>query len=292
MILLDYNPHIAWIKKRIQSNKNCIGVFLGSTGSGKTFSSIDLALEVAKELGTTFTIEKNMSFNFKDALKQMSLPENEKAGTVFLLEEVGSVGSGGASSEWMSKANAFFSSFLQTSRHRNQVLLFTTPNFSLLTKQARMLIHFTAEMVGINKQNNTATARIKLCQTNPISGKTYMKYLRVKHNNQVIAITFAKFHLPPKEIIEEYEKQKRIFTDNLNKYILDTLQDKDDKVKEGRWNNQHTLPYEREEGMMKASKLRQQGLSLVDIAKVMGVNKKTIGNWLNQLRTEGDAPLI
>ena len=61
-----------------------------------------------------------MDFNFKDLLKKMQLPQNQKPGTPFIFEEVGSFESGASARAWQSQANKFFFSFMQTSRHRNQ----------------------------------------------------------------------------------------------------------------------------------------------------------------------------
>ena len=223
MIKLDFSPFVKFGSNRvINLNKNFIPVFLGQTGSGKSYASLDYCLSVSKETGRVFTVKDNVAFTFKDMLRLMNLPQNQGKGVCFMLEEVGVVGSGGASSEWMSKANSFFSSFLQTARHRNQILVFTTPNFSLIAKQARQLVHAIVEMKSINRTDKTSTGNVKLCQVNTITGKLYLKNIRMTiGKNKSVKITSNIFHLPPKHIIKEYEEAKTEFTTNLNNFILE-----------------------------------------------------------------------
>jgi len=137
------NPILKWVKWRIKRNKNCILIINGGTGSGKTYSGATLACDVASMLGTSFTAENNIDFTFKGLLQKMELPQNKKAGTPFLFEEVGAVGGGAASRDWQSKANKFFFSFMQTARHRNQVLIFTCPSFAALEKETRLAVQDT-----------------------------------------------------------------------------------------------------------------------------------------------------
>jgi hypothetical protein len=260
----------------INRNKNFIAVFLGSTGSGKTYASLDFALGVAQKCGTTFTIKENVAFTFGEMLKKMELPQNQKAGTVFLIEEVGSVGSGASSNEWQSKANAFFSSFMQTSRHRNQVLLMTTPNFSLLMKQGRELIHAQIIMEEVNKHNKTSIGRVKMVQVNPSNGKVYLKYLRVlDEDGSPIRAETALFHLPPEDVLKEYEETKLKFTTALNKMIMAKLNG-DDKPK-----GKHGAIDE-----VKFNEFVSKGVKQRDIAKYFNVSQQAVSQKMSALNME------
>ena len=138
-----------WVISRIRKNQNAIIIFNGGTGSGKSYAGIRCALDLSREMGTNFSIEKNLAFKFTDLLIKMGLPGNEHPGTIFVMEEVGSFGSGAASREWQSQANKFFFSFMQTSRHRNQVLLLNCPSFHYLEKGTRQLVHFLFSVTHI-----------------------------------------------------------------------------------------------------------------------------------------------
>jgi hypothetical protein len=267
----DTNPWANLAYDRcINKNKNFIAVFLGATGSGKTYAGLDFAIGVAKKCDTPFTIKDNVAFTFVEMLKKMELPQNQKAGSVFLLEEVGSVGSGASSNQWQSKANAFFSSFVQTSRHRNQILLMTTPNFSLLMKQGRELIHCQIIMEEVNKKNKTSIGRVKMVQVNPSDGKIYLKYLRtISEDGAVERNESSLFHLPPEEILTEYEEAKLKFTTALNKMIMAKLTEQE-KPKKNR-------------GSIDESKLKElhtKGLSQGDIAKYFNVAQQSVSERL------------
>lgn len=274
------NPLTIYIKKRCQTdNKNFIAVFIGATGSGKTYAALDFACSISEECGTPFTIKDNVAFTFADALRKMELPQNQAPASVFLLEEVGSVGSGGSSSEWMSKANSFFSSFLQTSRHRNQILLFTTPNFSLLMKQGRELIHGQFVMESVNRQNKTSQARFYFAQTNPSTGKIYLKFMRLKSEEFRSRISRFMFHLPDKDMLIEYEAEKLKFTKALNKMIMDKLDGKEDIKKNGRKEAVSiTVADERE-----FEKLYLQGVKPSKLAAMYNVTYLTVMNTISKL---------
>lgn len=267
MIQLTTNPFITWASRRVtKQNKNVIGCFLGATGSGKTYACLDFGYKLAETLGTPFSIDGNVAFTFSELLKKMEAVEDNLPGHVFIFEEVGAAGSGASSNEWQSKANVFFSSFLQTARHRNQILLFTTPNFSLLSKQARQLVHFIAEMGNINQHDKKSSAKIKITQTNPVSGKTYMKYIRVVHNNQRVAVKICLFDLPDKELLKIYEERKLEFTKKLNRKIID-----------------HSEIDKPKASLDDVKRLIDKGYKKTTIAKMLGVTTPTIYNKLKQL---------
>jgi len=272
------SPFIGWIAHRIRKNKNAVGLFVGATGSGKSLACIDLASRLSEEFGTPFSIEGNVAFDFREMLKKMQRDENGKAGTVFVLEEVGSVGSGAASTQWQTKANAFFSSFLQTSRHRNQILLLNTPAYGFLMKSARMLLHFQVEMASINQTDNTSSGKFYICQTNARSGKVYMKYLRVTLNGNKQCFPMMKFYLPSKDVVKSYEEKKFAFTSQLNQQIIDT-DDKGNKidVKKGKQGEHIHIDYDKLRAYLK------KGVVKNDIAKVFGVCKATLFAHIHKL---------
>ena len=232
----DPSPLIEYIVKRITKNLNAIILFNGATGSGKSYATLDMALRLSKRNGVAFSIENNLAFNFKDLLKKMKMQINTAPGTIFIFEEVGAIGGGAASREWQSKANAFFQSFMQTSRHRNQILLFNCPLFAFLEKGTRSLVHIQITMQQINRKLKQSIGKPFIIQTNAITGKQYFKYLRyrTKEDNAMNKLGFMKFELPPKEIIDVYEPMKQRYSDKLDKSILEDDNHKPSTVRDGR----------------------------------------------------------
>lgn len=273
-IKLPQNPFIVWVEKRIQRNKNCIIMINGGTGSGKTYGALDFAIKLSKQLDTHFSVTENMDFNFKDLLKKMQLPTNEKPGTVFLFEEVGAVGGGASYREWQSKANSFFHSFMQTSRHKNQILMMTTPQFAYLQKGVRELTHLQITMKSINPQNKTSTGKPFILQTNPISGKVYFKYLRVRYKGMPLKVKEITFNLPPKDLLKEYEQLKTKFTNNLNKSMMVDDEPKSKTAKS-------TVDME------KLLAYKAKGMNKTEMAALFGVSTKTIQRRMSQARIEG-----
>jgi len=277
MIQLPKTIFIDYAKERcLSKNRNLICVFLGATGSGKSYAALNYGQRIADACGTPFSIENNVAFTFEGMLRKSMLPGNDKPGTVFVLEELGALGSGGSSHSWQSKANAFFSSFLQTARHRNQILLFTTPNWSLIMKQARMLIHMQVEMLHINHQNNTSQGKVYLSQTNPRSGKVYFKFLRVVINKQKIKVSHMTFNKPEPELLNKYETEKLKFTSNLNKFILESSE-KAKKKSNGKI----------EIDEKKLIEYKEKDLTINEMAKNFDCSRSTIKRWLTQLRNQG-----
>ena len=206
-------------------------MFNGETGGGKSYATLRLAYEVSQIFNTPFTIEGNLDFKFDKLMKKMMNPDLQKKGTVFVMEETGAVGSGSSSREWQSQANKFFFSFLQTSRHRNQIFIMNCPSFSYLEKGARELVHAQFEAIGINYKLKKSYFKPFILQVNRRSGKIYFKYLRFKVDGVKRKMNVINFSLPPDNLIEPYEKAKTDFTNDLNLSMIETKADIDAKLK-------------------------------------------------------------
>ena len=219
---MNINHIVNWTVKRIKKNKNAIIVINGQTGSGKTYVGLQLAHEIAQAMGTEFSVNNNVDFSFIGLLKKTMREENSKPGTCFLFEEVGAYGGGASARDWQSKANRFFWSFLQTTRHRNQVLIFTCPMFSFLDSGARVLCHMQIMMLGIDYKNQVSITRPYLLQVNTRTGKIYFKLMRYYDKRGIeILIEGQRIHKPNDKILLEYEIMKEQFTGSLNQSIID-----------------------------------------------------------------------
>lgn len=212
-------------------NKNAIIVWNGPTGSGKTYGAIGDCLELSKIMKTNFSIADNVDFRFDKMLEKMSLPQNQKPGTCFVFEEIGVTGGGGSSREWQSKVNRFFFSFLQTARHRNQVLMFTTPYFSFLDAGSRKLVHIQMTSDKIDFGKKVSQWKPNLLQTNQKTGKIYFKYPRVRRGGGKYKYRRHHVRMLPVETVLEYEKLKTEFTTALYKQARDIDKPKGEKCR-------------------------------------------------------------
>lgn len=273
MNLIKGDPILKWIEERIKKNKNVIIIINGSTGSGKTYAGLDIANNVSKLLNTNFSVKENVAFSFESLIKKTKIPINIKPGTPFLFEEVGAIGSGSAARGWQSKLNQLFFSFLQTTRARNQILIFTCPMFSYLEKGARSLVHMQLEMLHINPQTKRAYCKPYILQTNSRTGKIYFKFLRLKVNGLKYKYKRHATKLPPSYILEPYEVAKEKFLKKLDEYMLNG-------EKKGKQTSRKQFDVEL------LLLLLKEGLKPTEIANKMGYNRRTIHEHLNKLKSK------
>ena len=211
---------IKYIKKRIADNKNFLGMFVGPTGSGKSFS----ALSVLEMLNKEFDIDM-VVFDAKSLMKLINSRKYDKKieGNVtgFLWDEAGINLS---SRQWQSITNRVINFLLQTFRHKNFVLLFTAPYMDFVDKATRKLFHAVFETAGIDKKNQTVIVKPKQLEYNADKGKFYYHYLKIiKNGKGYIKIKRWAIPRPSPEVEKEYEKKKIAFTTELNKQIEESL---------------------------------------------------------------------
>ena len=213
---------IQYIKDRVQNkNKNFLMLFVGATGSGKSYS----ALRLAEMLDKDFNVDR-VCFKAKDFMNCINdlVARSEKGevikGKVVMWDEFGVEHN---AREFMTISNRVINYFFQTSRHLNLIVIMTVPLLSFIDSATRKLCHGVAEMQGINSRDKTASVRVKMIQTNVMTGKEYPKYLRYRKKNKMFVSKKLKFNLPSKELCEAYEKKKKAFTKQLNQEIMNKL---------------------------------------------------------------------
>ena len=213
---------IQYILDRVQNkNKNFLMLFVGATGSGKSYS----ALRLAEELDDSFDINRVCfkAKNFMNCINDL-VARSEKGevirGKVVLWDEFGVEHN---AREFMTISNRVINYFFQTSRHLNLIVIMTVPLLSFIDSSTRKLSHAVAEMQGINSRNKTASVKVKMLQTNVMTGKEYPKYLRYRRKNKMFVSKRLKFNLPSPKLREAYEKKKKEFTTQLNKEIMNKL---------------------------------------------------------------------
>lgn len=210
---------IQYIKERIfKKNKNFVIVFVGATGSGKSFAG----LRLAQMLDPTFDITR-CTFKARDFMNQINemVDSNDKvSGKVIFWDELGVEHN---AREFMTISNRVMNYFFQTSRHLNLIVIMTVPLLSFIDSATRKLLHGIAEMQGISTRDKTSSVKIKMLQVNTLTGKEYPKYLRYKRNGKTYVSKRLKFKLPSQDLIDAYEIKKKKFTKQLNKEIMDKL---------------------------------------------------------------------
>ncbi len=215
---------IRYIRNRILKRKNFLALVSGTTGSGKSWSCLSVALMLDKNFGSDRVV-----FGLRGLMELINSGEKFPAGTVFVWDEFQIEG---GNRNWQSLTNKLLNSLLSTFRHKNFIVLINAPYSDFIDSQSKKLLHAEWEVTGIDYNNEKTIMKPMVIQYNSRRKQFYYKYLRVKTKRGVSPITKWKIPKPPKWIVEEYERRKTEFTTNLNKEIerqLDKLDSKDKK---------------------------------------------------------------
>ena len=220
--IVKQNPQeyswVRYIKKRIDENKNFMAIISGATGSGKSWS----ALSIGQLLDPEFDVSR-VIFRGTDLLKLINSGKLKK-GSVIVWDEAGVDLS---NRSWQSATNKLLNFLLQTFRHKNIILLFTTPYSDFVDKLTRRLFHAEFKTISIDFDKNTTKIKPLLIQYNARYGKFYYKFLRIIHREGgAVPISEWNVPSPSKELIKAYEGDdgvKSIFTSQLNAEIESEL---------------------------------------------------------------------
>lgn len=205
-----------WLENRLLRNKkNVLGAELGATGSGKSYRDLRkfeiwyrdyLKREIPKE---------NICFGVADILRRLNSGQL-KPGDILIFEEAGA---NLGALDFQSKISKLFTYVLQSFRSKRIGIFFNLPYLSMLNKQARLLLHYSSESVGVDPSNKTNKAKLFFHQVNQGTGKIYKKFPRAKVGGQIVSIERVSYGMPSKELAEYYEKKKEEYLNaSMQKY--------------------------------------------------------------------------
>lgn len=259
-----------YIKRRIAKNKNFIACITGQTGSGKSLSAIRLGMV----LDPNFCI-KNLCFSPQEFMALVNGKTKKLSkGSCIVYDEI-QVSMSHLS--YQSIQSKLLNYVLQTFRHKNFILLMTSPHFSYINASLRKLFHCRLETTRINFKEKTCVLKAKMIQVNQKTGTVYEKYLRVSNgNNGVVPVKTLKIVIPPEDMVKSYEDRKDKFTARLNTEIqreLEGIGAKKEK-KNPQFNKNRAI------------ELHQQGFSVSVIAERLGVTQAAIYYHLKLKKTQ------
>jgi len=205
-------------------NQNFLGVVTGPTGSGKTYSSLAMCIEIDPEFDATrivFTLEE---------LMELINSKKLKSGSSVLFEEIGV--SQNAKSH-MSMMNKLANFLFQTFRKDNFAVLFTSPDFGFVDASTRKLFHAHFETRRIDRGSSLCVLKPYRIDRNQRTGDVYYKFLHVhRSNGQQHKISEIRTPMPPESLVLEYEKRKDAFTKKLNAQIMEKIKEQTEKKEE------------------------------------------------------------
>tara|TARA_Y100000310_G_C20517674_1_gene732023 strand:- start:143 stop:988 length:846 start_codon:yes stop_codon:yes gene_type:complete len=193
-------------------NKNVLMIICGETGSSKSYSAISLASMLSNKY--------YIIFNPLEFLKLIT-SKILKKGDIIIFDEAGV---GMSSREWYSIQNKLLGSVLQTFRNLNVGVIFTTPNLSFIDIQARKLFHYYMETANIDYKKELAYLKVFEIQHNSRYDKTYFKHPKFKVDNRFITMSHIEVQKPKPKQCKDYETMKLIYTEQLNRKALESLQ--------------------------------------------------------------------
>jgi ABC-type dipeptide/oligopeptide/nickel transport system ATPase component len=270
--LSAYDYFIMYIKSRIKKNKNFLAAITGPTGSGKTYSS----LRIAQDLDPEFNSER-VVFTPNEFISLIN-HGNLKSGSVIVFDEAGvSLNN----REWQSKSNNLIQYILQTFRHRNYIVLFTSPDFAFIDKASRKLFHSYMETSGINFEKKVCNIKPLMIQISQRTGDMYFKYLRMKSEGVGKArIGLIQVQLPNKNLIKDYEIKKTNFTKELNEKIEAEFTDEKKNAKDIKIEKLEKMKFRTVTG------LRNTGRTWKEIAEFIGDTEGNIKEWYNRKKRD------
>jgi len=207
------------LNRTTKENKNLIGVFCGPTGSGKSYAILRLAQELDDKFDMTRC--KFKAVDFMRMITNLIKSDSIYPGLVVIWDELGAEHS---AREFMTLTNRVVNYFFQTCRHYNMILLMTVPVLTFIDSNTRKLLHFIGEMTAIDISKGISSAKIKIVQTNVISGKSYMKFLRYQRDGRRFVSKIITLRLPSAELIAHYEKDKSDYTSGRYEDYLNRLE--------------------------------------------------------------------
>ena len=154
-----------------------------------------------------FDIKLHLFFRIRDFITAVREGKIQK-GDCVVLDEMGIAFSSRAS---MTKTNRSLSSLFQIMRFMNFAVIMTVPSFKLIDVVARDSINVSLQTLSINREKGYCICKYITCRHNPIIGKTYGKFVRLYVNDQKKVFKRVRIWAPRKELIDEYEKAKRLY---------------------------------------------------------------------------------
>lgn len=215
------------ISDRINKNNlNAICIWVGPTGTGKSYS----ALRLAELVDPTFTISR-VVFRPIDFLDLINDPTLAK-GNVVLWDEMGL---GMPARDWTSVFNKSIGYVLQSFRFRNLALFMTVPDQAFIDSQARRLFHYYFECMGVSRQQEVVIAKPFEVDHSARFDKDYTKYPIVRRPSGPAKVGTIPFGLPSTRLREAYERKRKDFMDAYYRELRESLEIAGEGAKVPEW---------------------------------------------------------
>jgi hypothetical protein len=226
------HPYYSMIAERLLGNfsQNWLAVYTGPTGSGKSYGALRTCEQYYKGfMDTTFykVMDTNVAFSASDFIKKVQDGHFQK-GELIIWDEAGV---GVNSRQWYTISNKAVLYVLQTFRHLNLGVIFTTPTFGYLDAGIRPLFHtllsFTGSFARIRvgpKIKYASVARLHKIVVDRYEGKIWYGNYHARVGNEDVLMPYIYFFKPRSIVVRKYEKMKQEFSASLRKELNDAIE--------------------------------------------------------------------
>jgi len=267
-----------WLRARLlQNNKNVLGAEVGPTGSGKSYRDLrKVEMWYKNYLNRPFPVE-NICFGVVHAMSRLTSGEL-KRGDILIFEEAGA---NLGSLDFQNRVSKMFTYVLQSFRSMNVGIFFNLPYLSMLNKQARMLLHYSSESLGIDFRNRLNSCKFFFHQVNQRTGKIYPKYPRVRVDGQIRTLKSFSYEHPSEELAQAYEDKKQ-------KYLMETTAGYLEQLKRLEYAGvANTDRKQLTEKQQVVYDLMMTGMTQKEVAAKLGITQPSVADQMTFIRKKG-----
>lgn len=262
-----------WMERRIAQNRSILALFVGPTGSGKSYAAIATALHFSDR----FTVD-NVVFDVQDFVKLIR-HGNLQHGDVVIFDDAGlNINS----RTWQSLQNNIFSMVTQSFRYQQIITLITTPDWSYIDWQVRNLFDIFFEATDVQ-----GLMKPFLHIPSPMMGdrRPWRKYPEVQVDGKTAKLGVIEFQLAPQSFLDQYEAKKKKHLEEYYKRFEHQLElsEKLEQLKEevliGKIeveNRKRQLEHDRELRNQEILKMLLKGIPRKEIAQKFRISEKTV----------------
>lgn len=210
------------IRRRLhQRDQNFLCLFCGPTGSGKSESSISLALAIHPKFKAEYIV-----FSVEEFFRLIN-SGRLKPGDCIVWEEMG-VSSDSRS--FFTLQNKAINYCFETFRALNLAIIMNLPSLGMVDANVKKLSHMYFETVRIDYNRKVCVCRQYNMQHNPRTGKIYYKYPKAVVQGVVTTLSHLEISKPPDHIVAKYKSLKNSYIKTLNRDMeAEILQKKSEK---------------------------------------------------------------
>ena len=267
-----------WMERRIAQNRSILALFVGPTGSGKSYAAITTALHFSKR----FTVD-NIVFDVQGFVKLIQ-HGNLQHGDVVIFDDAGlNINS----RTWQSLQNNIFSMVTQSFRYQQIITLITTPDWSYIDWQVRNLFDIFFEATDVQ-----GLMKPFLHVPSPMMGdrRPWRTYPKIQENGKIQKLKLIEFSLAPQSILEEYEVKKKQHLEEYYRRFEHQLElsERMEQLKEEILVNKiqleeskRKLEHDREQRNQEILKMLLKGIPRKEIAQKFNISEKTVQRVIN-----------